>query len=167
MDLTLQSLFGFFALHALAWLASEDRRVIAWRTVISGMVLTLALGFAFLRIPFFTTIFIALNDVVNVIERATREGTSFVFGYLGGGPAPFDAQKDPAASFVLAFQALPLVLVISALSSLLFYWRVLPFIVRAFSALLRRIRLTLRGECRSEVIAGTGHIAPQNPLFRR
>jgi len=60
-----------------------------------------------------------------------------VFGYLGGGPLPFEVTQ-PGASFVLAFRALPLILVVSALSALLFYWRVLPVIVRALSWLLQR-----------------------------
>ena len=138
MALALQSLFGFFALHVLAWLISENRRIVAWRTILSGMLLTVVLGALLLKVPLFARIFLGLNDAVNVIERATREGTSFVFGYLGGGALPFEPTKDPAATFVLAFQALPLVLVISALSSLLFYWRVLPWIVRAFSSVLKR-----------------------------
>ena len=61
-----------------------------------------------------------------------------MFGYLGGGPAPFEV-SDPASNFVLAFRALPLVLVISALSALLFHWRILPAIVRALSLLLEKL----------------------------
>jgi nucleoside permease NupC len=64
-------------------------------------------------------------------------GTSVVFGYLGGGPVPF-AVKTPAASYILAFRALPLVLVISALSCLLFQWRVLLAIVQGFSILFQK-----------------------------
>jgi CNT family concentrative nucleoside transporter len=79
----------------------------------------------------------SLNTGLQVLERATQEGARFVFGYLAGGPAPF-LQADPAASFVLAFRALPLILVVSALSALLFYWRVLPLLVRAFSWLLEK-----------------------------
>jgi CNT family concentrative nucleoside transporter len=74
---------------------------------------------------------------VLVLEKATLAGTSFVFGYLGGGDAPF-AETNPGASFILAFRALPLVLVISALSALLFYWRILPAIVRGVSWVLER-----------------------------
>src|SRR5207247_6386668 len=70
--------------------------------------------------------------------RARQAGTGFVFGYLGGGPAPFAATNE-AATFVLAFRALPLVLVISALSALLFYWRVLPALVRAISYVLEKL----------------------------
>jgi CNT family concentrative nucleoside transporter len=133
----LQSCAGFFLLLLLAWAVSENRRHVAWRTVIAGVVLQFVLAALFLKIPASKQVFMALNDAVNAIEKATRAGTSFVFGYLGGGPAPF-AIDYPEASFVLAFRALPLVLVVSALSSLLFYWRVLPFVVKAFSRLLER-----------------------------
>jgi len=78
-----------------------------------------------------------LNDVLLVLERATQAGTSLVFGYLGGGPAPFQV-SDVNSNFVLAFRALPIVLVISALSALLFYWRVIPALVRALSFVLEK-----------------------------
>ena len=133
----LHSAAGFFALHLLAWLVSERRGVVAWRTVISGMALTFGLGVLLLKVPPVSELFLNLNGLVTIVETATREGTSFVFGYLGGGPLPFE-EKQPGASFVFAFRVLPLVLVISALSSLLFYWRILPAIVRAFSFLLTR-----------------------------
>jgi CNT family concentrative nucleoside transporter len=134
----LHSIAGFFALHLLAWLVSEHRSAVGWRSVAAGMALTLALGVVLLKVPPVSEVFLNLNSVVAALERATQDGTSFVFGYLGGGPLPFE-EKQPGASFVFAFRALPLVLVVSALSSLLFYWRILPLIVRAFSFLLTRI----------------------------
>jgi CNT family concentrative nucleoside transporter len=60
-----------------------------------------------------------------------------VFGYVGGGPLPFEL-KTPGAEFILGFQALPVVLVMSVLSSLLFYWRVMPPIVHGFSWALEK-----------------------------
>ena len=132
-----QSLFGFFALHALAWLVSTNRRAIPWRPVIAGMALSLLLGALFLKLPVFAEVFLWLNRAVAALERATQEGASFVFGFLGGAPLPFE-EKPGVSSFVLAFRALPLVIVISALSALLFYWRVLPVVVRGFSWLLVR-----------------------------
>ena len=133
----LHSIAGFFALHLLAWVVSERRGVVAWRAVISGMALTFGLGVLLLKVPPVSDLFLNLNGLVTIVETATREGTSFVFGYLGGGPLPFE-EKQPGASFVFAFRVLPLVLVISALSSLLFYLRILPLVVRAFSFLLTR-----------------------------
>jgi CNT family concentrative nucleoside transporter len=75
--------------------------------------------------------------VLLVLDKATQAGTSLVFGYLGGGDAPFVVMEG-ASTFILAFQALPIVLVMSALSSLLFYWRVLPGVVRVLSWLLEK-----------------------------
>jgi CNT family concentrative nucleoside transporter len=132
-----QHLLGAAALLALAWALSEDRRAIRWRTVLAAVVLALLLAAAALKLPPLAALLKALNGAVEMLSRATAAGTSFVFGYLGGGPAPF-ATVDPGAGFVLAFRALPLVLVISALSALLFHWRILPWIVLAFAWLLRR-----------------------------
>ena len=124
-------------LLALAWLASEDRKAVPWRAVLAGMGLLLILALVFLKIPIVKDAFMKLNDVLLVLERATQAGTSLVFGYLGGGPTPFPVSNE-ASNFVLAFRALPLVLLMSALSALLFYWRVLPAMVRGISFLLER-----------------------------
>jgi CNT family concentrative nucleoside transporter len=135
---TAQSALGILAFPALAWAMGEDRRRFPWRIVVAGLGLQLALALALLKLPVFKGLFLTLNEMLGALERATQAGTGFVFGYLGGGPAPF-AVTDPGSSFVLAFRALPLVLVVSALSSLLFYWRVLPWVVRLVSRLLRKV----------------------------
>ena len=124
-------------LVALAWAAGEARRAVPWRAVVAGLVLEVVLAVVCLKLPVVKSAFMALNDALLVLEKATEAGTSLVFGYLGGGPAPFSVSA-PEATFVLAFRALPIVLVISALSALLFYWRVLPLVVRGLSWLLRR-----------------------------
>jgi len=134
---SIHALTGMAGLLALAWAASENRRAIPWRAVVVGTALLLILALVFLKIPLVKSAFLKMNDLLLVLERATQAGTSVVFGYLGGGPAPF-AVTDQSAVFVLAFRALPLVLVTSALSALLFYWRVLPAIVRALSFVLER-----------------------------
>ena len=133
----MQSLAGIAGLLALAWLVSERRGEVPWRAVLAGVALTLALALLLLKAPYAKDAFLWLNGVLLALEQATQAGTGFVFGYLGGGKAPF-AETDPASSFILAFRALPLVLVISALSALLFHWRVLPAIVRAISWLLEK-----------------------------
>jgi CNT family concentrative nucleoside transporter len=90
-----------------------------------------------IKLPFVAHAFGVINDAVGAIAAASRAGTSFVFGYVGGAPLPFDL-KAPGADFILAFQALPIVLVMSVLTTLLFYWRVLPPIVRGMAWLLER-----------------------------
>ncbi len=137
MLLNLQSALGILAFVGLGWMLSEDRSRFPLRIVLAGLALQFGLALALLKLPLFKGVFLALNDVLGALERATQAGTGFVFGFLGGGPAPF-AVSDPASTFVLAFRALPLVLVVSALSSLLFHWRVLPWLVGLISRLLSK-----------------------------
>ncbi len=137
MTLTIQSALGFITLLALTWAISENRRAVPWRIVISGVVLMVVMAVLLLKVPFFKLFFFSLNDALTALEKATQTGTSFVFGYLAGGTQPF-AEQPKTSSFVLAFRALPLILVVSALSSLLFYWRVLPLVVRAMSVFLEK-----------------------------
>jgi concentrative nucleoside transporter, CNT family len=135
--LALQSASGFFAICLIAWLLSEDRRAVPWRIVVAGALLQLALAALLLWVPLSRNVFLGLNDLLSALEQATQEGTRFVFGFLGGGATPFE-QRPGSSSFVLAFRALPLILVVSALSALLFYWRVLPAVVRAVSVVLEK-----------------------------
>jgi len=133
----LQALAGIAGLLALAWLASEKRARFPWLVVASGLALQAVLALVFLKLPAARDLFLELNDAMSGLEKATQAGSAFVFGYLGGGPAPY-AVTDPASSFILAFRALPLVLVISALSALLFHWGVLQVAVRGVSWVLER-----------------------------
>lgn len=135
----LQSLFGLFCFTALAWLLAERRVRPEARLVAAGLGMQLVLGLLLLKAPLFREGFVLLNELVLALSAATRAGTSFVFGYLGGADAPFAAAEDGGSRFVLAFQALPLVLVIGALSALLFHWGVLQWLVRGFSWLLQRV----------------------------
>jgi len=132
-----QSVFGCCSFIALAWLLSENRRRVSVRLVLKGLLLTFAAGLVLVYVPFSRDVFALLNRMVLALQEATHAGTSFVFGYVGGGPLPF-AESYPGSSFILAFQALPMVLLMSALSSLLFYWKVLPVVVRAFAWCLRK-----------------------------
>jgi concentrative nucleoside transporter, CNT family len=134
----MRGLLGLAALLAVAWVLSEDRRRIPWRTVAGGVLLQLALAALLLGFPPATAVVFLLNDGATALQNATQAGAKFVFGYLAGPPLPF-AETQPGASFILAFQALPLVLTISALASLLFYWGALQRITAAFAWLLRRV----------------------------
>ena len=135
--LQLQSAFGVFALLGIAWALGENRGKVSLKQAAIGLAATLLTAVVLLKLPVVARAFGAINDAVNVIAAASRAGTSFVFGYLGGGTLPYDL-KTPGAEFVLAFQALPIVLVMSVLTTLLFYWRVLPPVVRGLAWLLER-----------------------------
>ncbi|MES9969376.1 MAG: nucleoside transporter C-terminal domain-containing protein [Candidatus Thiodiazotropha sp.] len=133
----LQGLTGLFLIPLLAWLISENRQAFNWRVPVAGLALQLIIAVILLKIPLFQTLFIQLNQGLLALQQATQAGTSFVFGYLGGAESPF-LQSDSGSSFILAFRAIPLVLVISALSALLFHWRILPLMVGFFSRLLQK-----------------------------
>ncbi|WP_445489048.1 NupC/NupG family nucleoside CNT transporter [Rhodopseudomonas sp. RCAM05734] len=135
--LQLQSAFGVLALLGIAWALGENRNKVSLKQAAIGLVATFVTAIVLLKIPIVAHAFGVINDAVSMISAASRAGTSFVFGYLGGGALPFDL-KTPGADFVLAFQALPIVLVMSVLTTLLFYWRVLPPVVRGMAWLLER-----------------------------
>lgn len=128
MNLQLQSGLGLLALCLLAWACGGFRRGVTWRVIAAGLAGQLALGAAMLHLPPLRAAFAYVGDAVNALARATTAGTSLVFGYLGGAPLPF-AEPFPGAGFILFFQALPLVLLVGALSALLYHWRVLPALV--------------------------------------
>jgi CNT family concentrative nucleoside transporter len=132
---------GFLLLLVLAWALRERRseygRRVPWRAVIAGLVLQIALAVLLLRLPPVSRVLLLFNRAALALQAATDQGTAFVFGYLGGGKLPF-TETSPGASFILAFKVLPLVLVISALSALLYYWGVLQRVTQAFAWVLRR-----------------------------
>lgn len=122
----------------LAWLASEDRARVPWRVVLSALALALATCAAIHWLPGVRGLLSVLDDAVLALDAATGAATAMVFGYLGGAPVPF-AEDGSGSTFVLAFRALPIVVVTSALSALLFHWGILPRVVRAFAAVLDRL----------------------------
>ena len=136
-NMSLNSGLGVAVLLGAAWLFSESRRRVRWPGIAAGLGLQFALAISLLRVPAFRGVFLTLNGVMDGLTNALTAGTSFVFGYLGGGEAPF-AITAPAKAYIFAFQSLPFILLISALSSLLFYWRVLPLVVKGLSFVLER-----------------------------
>ncbi|HEX4637476.1 MAG TPA: nucleoside transporter C-terminal domain-containing protein [Rhizomicrobium sp.] len=133
----MQSLLGICVLIALAWAVSEDRKAFRWRFVIGTLLLQAALALLLLKVPPVRDLLFQLNGMVGVLSSATGAGTSFIFGYIGGGPAPFTV-THPANMVNLAFSILPLLMVISALSAILWYWRILPAVVHGLALVLRR-----------------------------
>jgi CNT family concentrative nucleoside transporter len=133
----MRGLLGIAVLLLIAWAISEDRFRVPIRVVIAGVLLQFVVALVLLKFPPAAKAFLLLNDGVEALQKATDAGTGFVFGYLGGGELPF-VETHPGAAFIFAFRALPLVLVISALATLLFYWGVLQRIVRGFAWVLRR-----------------------------
>src|SRR6202049_3947792 len=133
----MRPLLGLAVILVFAWVISEARFRVPWRVVVAGVLLQFGLALLFLKFPPASAAFLLLNRAVESLQKATDAGTGFVFGYLGGGELPF-VETKPGLSFIFAFKALPMVLVVSALATLLFYWGVLQLVVQAFAWVLRR-----------------------------
>jgi len=133
---TVQPILGLAALVVLAWLLSENRRGWSWRLVAAGLGVQIALAALALSLPAVRDAIGAVNGLVLALDNASKAGTSLVFGFLGGGPLPFE-ESCPGAAFVLAFRALPIVMLLSALSAVLWNWRVMPMVIRWLALGLR------------------------------
>ena len=134
----MQAILGVAALLALAWVLSEDRAAVRWRTVLVGLAIQVLLAATLLRVPVVSDALLLLNGVVHAIEQATVTGASFIFGYLSGGNTPFEVTAE-SALYLFAFRVLPQIIVFSVLVALFWYWRLLPVLVRGFGAVLRKV----------------------------
>lgn len=134
MDL-LQPLIGLALYCAIALALSSNRRGIRPLFVAAALGLQVVLAVVLLHVPVVSDALLALNGGVKVLQEATDSAAIFMFGYLAGGEQPF---AELGNSFIIAFRVLPLILVVSALSAVLFHWRVLPVIIRGMAWALRR-----------------------------
>ena len=134
----LQSLLGIAFLITMAWLFSEKKRAFPVRIVVVGLALQAGIALLLLKVEIARNALFGLNGVVTVLTAATHAGTSFVYGFVGGSEfTPFTI-TNPAAMTTFAFTILPLVIIISALSAILWYWRILPVIVGGMAFVLKR-----------------------------
>ena len=132
-----QSVIGLIAMMAICYAFSERRQDVQFPIVIKSLILQIIFAGLLLKLPASQQLFVVLNGAIAELQAATQAGTTFIFGYLGGGPLPFEP-TTPGGGFVLAFQALPLVIVISVLSAILMYWKILPLLMRGFSLILEK-----------------------------
>jgi CNT family concentrative nucleoside transporter len=135
----LQILIGFVGLVCIAIPFSQNRTSINYRYIFVAIIFQIILAFALLKIPFLVQIFAYLSDGVSSLQAATQEGAEFVFGYLSNSSnSPFEA-SGTGNSMIFAFQILPLIIVISSLSALLWFWNILPLIIRAVSKVFEKL----------------------------
>ena len=130
---------GVVLIVFLAWAFSEDRKQLpGWRWIGGALLLQLALALLIVRVPFVWDAIGVANHAVQAIEKATLVGSGYMFGYLGGAPLPFAVAEGNQPPLIIAFQILPLVIVFSAISALLWHWKILSWIVRGLSWALQR-----------------------------
>ncbi len=133
----MQAILGIVLLLGSCWAFSENRTAVSWRFVAIGLLIQFLLVLILLRVPWITDFLLGLNYFVSAIEQATRAGTEFLFGYLGGGVFPVDLNSN-TTPYLFAFRVLPQVIVFSVIVALLWHWKVLPSIVRLLSKGLQK-----------------------------
>jgi CNT family concentrative nucleoside transporter len=139
--LVLQALFGIGVFVAIAVVLSEQRTLPGWRLLVAGLGLQFLFAFAVFNLNFLQQMLGLINRGVNAVVNATESGTLFIFGYLGGDPLNVDypfSISEPGATMILAFRILPLMLMFTVLSAILWHYRVLPIIIKGFSFVLRK-----------------------------
>lgn len=133
-----QGLVGIVLILMLAWALSEDRaNRPGWRWIAGAVLLQIAVAIAVTQVPFIWTLVGYANNAVFAVEKATLVGSSYMFGYTGGAPIPFILKPGAEQPVIVAFQILPLIIVFSALSALLWHWGILRAAVRGLSWALR------------------------------
>ena len=138
----LQAILGLSSFIFIAVLCSEKRQLPSWKLLAGGFGLQFAFALRVFQVPLIQQLLVAINQGVALIVNATEAGTLFVFGYLGGDPMNVDypfSIDNPGATIILAFRILPLILVFTVLSAVLWYFRVIPVIVQGFAFVLQRI----------------------------
>lgn len=135
----MQGLVGLVLITLGAWVFSEDRRARpGLRWILGALLLQVAIALVVVRIPFVWSVIGLANHAVAAVEKATLVGSSYMFGYTGGAPAPFVLKEGAPAPMIIAFQILPLIIVYSALAALFWRWGILSRIVAGLSWALRR-----------------------------
>ena len=133
----MQSLLGIFIIIAVCYAFSSDRSAITWRPVVAGILVQLVLVLLLLKVTFIAEALLSLNIIVETLEAATQQGAVFLFGYPGGAEAPYIA-KDGAEAYLLAFRVLPQILMFAVIVAILWYYKVLQWLVRGLGLVMQR-----------------------------
>jgi CNT family concentrative nucleoside transporter len=132
-----RAIFGVFAMVGIAWLLSENKRKFPWKIVLGSIVMMYAFTILLFGVPVVRSGLDAVNNWIDILVAATREGTKFVFGPVIGDQVAWEKLvHTPGPIFI--FQLLPLIIVIGALSAILWHWGVLKVITNAFAFIFKR-----------------------------
>ena len=130
---------GFFALLTVAWLLSNNRKVINWRVVLWGLFLQIVFAFFVFVVPAGTDFFLVVNKVVLSILDSATAGTAFLFGRLALAPGSVSSSGETSLGFFLALQALPTIIFFAALVGILYYLGIMQKIIRIFAYAFTRL----------------------------
>ncbi|WP_213271112.1 nucleoside transporter C-terminal domain-containing protein [Hyphomonas sp.] len=132
-----RALIGIVLIYGLCWVLSEKRKLFPWKIVLGATAMQFAFALILFGIPFIKDILLAANGLVDGLQNATRAGTSFVFGYVGDNVAASELIGGSAPPLFF-FQILPIIIVVAALSAILWHWHILRWITNGFAFVFRR-----------------------------
>jgi len=161
-----QSLAGVAVTIGLCWLLSEKRAAFPWKLAIGAVAVQAALVLLLFGLPAARGVLSGAGAAVDGLSNSTQAGVTFVFGFLAGGGAQPYAVTNPGGLFVFAFRVLPVILVICALSALLWHWRILKWITQAFGLVFERT-MGLRGPPALATAATVFMGQVEGPIFIR
>lgn len=133
------SFSGLFVLIGVAWFFSEDRKNFNWRAVVWGVLLQILIALFIFKVPAGTKVFLAINDAVIHVMDSASAGARFMFGRLALSPGQSSETGEASIGFILAFQAFPTIIFFSSLMSALYFFKILPLIVRAFAYVFTKL----------------------------
>jgi len=134
----LTSLFGMLIILAMAWIFSEARKAIIWKSVLGALVLELLLGALVFMFPQSTSFFLLVNRGVVKLLSLAGNGAIFLFGALALQPGETGPNGESPLGFFMAFQVLPAVIFFSALMALLYHLGAMQPMIRIFAKVFRR-----------------------------
>ena len=134
----LQITIGALVLLLLGAVFSNNAKNINFKYLISGILLQFVIAILLIKVPLITAFFENISQGVLALKAATDQGTGVVFGYLADGTEkPFEV-TNPASANIFIFSGLMLIIVVSALSAILWHWKVLPIIIKFIAALFKK-----------------------------
>ena len=136
-----QSLLGVAVTMGVCWALSENRAAFPWKLAIGAIAVQAALVLLLFGLPAARSVLSGAGTVVDGLSGSTQAGVKFVFGFLAGADGQPYAVTDAGSLFVFAFRVLPVILVICALSALLWHWRILKWVIQGFGLLFERMGL--------------------------
>ncbi|MFN3582399.1 NupC/NupG family nucleoside CNT transporter [Phenylobacterium sp.] len=161
-----QSLVGVALVLGLCWAMSENRRRFPLKLAVGAIVVQGLLVLALFGLPALRAALQGVGVAVDGLATSTQAGVTFVFGFLAGSPNQPYELVDPNAMFVFAFRVLPVILVVCALAALLWHWRILVWVTRAFGVLFERT-MGLRGPPALATAATVFMGQVEGPIFIR
>lgn len=133
------SFLGIFVLIGVAWIISENKKIMNWKVIFWGVTLQLIIGLFVFTVPAGTKLFLFLNDAIVKILDSASAGSRFLFGRLALSPGQTSANGETSLGFILAFQAFPTIIFFSSLISILYFLNIMPFIIRKFAYVFTKL----------------------------